>query len=185
MDQLLKALQDIIGLFERLAIEYVVMGGLAARAHGIPRATYDIDFTIAIEDEKLPGLYAEAQGLGYSIPDHQLGGWTDRVSGMPIVKFYLFIEGRKIDIDVFLARSDFQKEVLKRRQVERVNGITLWMVSAEDLILLKLLASRPRDLADVADVLFTQDQLDEAYLRDWADRLHLRDALEKALSEFR
>ena len=42
---------------ERMSIEYAVMGGLAVRAYSIPRATYDIDFTIALEHERLPELF--------------------------------------------------------------------------------------------------------------------------------
>ena len=46
---------------------------------------------------------------------------------------------------------------------------------------LKLLANRPRDLSDVADILFVQGQLDEAYMRLWADPLGIIDRLETAL----
>jgi hypothetical protein len=59
----------------------------------------------------------------------------------------------------------------------------MWVVSPEDLILLKLLAGRPRDLGDVADVLFMQCKLDETYMRRWARELSIGAQLEKALSE--
>jgi ABC-type multidrug transport system fused ATPase/permease subunit len=55
-------------------------------------------------------------------------------------------------------------------------------VSPEDLILLKLIAARPRDLVDVGDVLFIQGSLDEDYMRCWAARLHVLAELEKALA---
>ena len=48
---------------------------------------------------------------------------------------------------------------------------------------LKLLAARPRDLADVADILFVQGQLDERYLRYWAKELGIADALEARLAD--
>jgi hypothetical protein len=65
----------------------------------------------------------------------------------------------------------------------QLDGLTAWLVSPEDLILLKLLAARPRDLADIGDVLFTQGQLDKTYLRHWADELGVRAALEEALAD--
>ena len=65
----------------------------------------------------------------------------------------------------------------------QLNGLTAWLVSPEDLILLKLLASRPRDLADIGDVLFTQGELDTTYLRHWADELGVRASLEQALAD--
>jgi hypothetical protein len=48
---------------------------------------------------------------------------------------------------------------------------------------LKLLSSRPRDLADISDILFTQGELDEAYLRQGAKRLGISAALEQLLAE--
>ena len=59
----------------------------------------------------------------------------------------------------------------------------VWLVSPEDLVLLKLISHRPRDMSDIADVLFTQGQLDAAYLRHWAGELGVGDALERVLAE--
>jgi hypothetical protein len=54
-------------------------------------------------------------------------------------------------------------------------------VTAEDLILLKLLANRPKDRVDVSDILFIQATLDEAYMRRWAATLGVAVELENAL----
>ena len=40
------------------------MGGLAVRVYGIPRATYDIDFTLAVQRELLSILFEEVESLG-------------------------------------------------------------------------------------------------------------------------
>jgi hypothetical protein len=56
------------------------------------------------------------------------------------------------------------------------------LVSAEDLILFKLVAARPRDLLDVQDVLFTQGELDEPYLRRWAGPLGVEAKLDEVLA---
>jgi len=56
-------------------------------------------------------------------------------------------------------------------------------VSPEDLVLLKLIASRPRDLIDVHDILFTMGELDEQYLATWAERLEIVEALQDALGQ--
>jgi len=61
--------------------------------------------------------------------------------------------------------------------------VPVWLVSPRGPRSLKLLAGRPRDIADVGDILFTQGQLDEAYLRLWARQLGVLDPLEKILSE--
>src|SRR5687768_790130 len=69
MNELSKAIEDIVGLFDSLALQYAIMGGIAVRVYGIPRATYDVDFTAAISRESLPELFRRVQALGYSVPE--------------------------------------------------------------------------------------------------------------------
>jgi predicted nucleotidyltransferase len=183
MKDLAQALQELTGLIESRALRYVVMGGLAVRVHGIPRPTYDIDFTVAIKRSDLPGLFSAVEALGYTVADAYKSGWVDEVSGLPLVKFGLYFEDGAIDIDVFLAESPFQEEVLKRAQRHPIDGYSVWLVTPEDLILLKLLANRPRDIADIGDILFTQGALDESYLRRWADGLALSERLDQVLRD--
>ena len=88
------------------------------------------------------------------------------------------------DVDFTAAIDrDYQKQLLKRRRREELDGLSINFVSPEDLILLKLLASRPRDIADIGDVLFTQGQLDEPYMLHWAEQLGIKEALETILAE--
>ena len=175
MIDLAHALLDFVAIFERLELPYVVMGGIAVRFYGIPRATYDVDFTVAVEPDRLPELYLRVREKGYTVPEPYEAGWIDHVAGMPLVKARLYIEGRGIDVDMFLAESPYQRQLLARRRQEHLDELPIWLVSAEDLILLKLLAGRPRDFADIGDILFTQGELDYDYLRHWAAQLVVLD----------
>ena len=71
---------------------------------------------------------------------------------------------RAIDIDVFLAETPYQQELMRGARYG-AEGWEGWFVTAEDLILLKLLAGRAKDQIDVSDVLFVQGSLDAAYMR--------------------
>lgn len=183
MDDLSKAIEDIVGLFDSLGLEYAIMGGIAVRVYGIPRATYDVDFTTAIRREALTELFHRAQEIGYTVPDVYLQGWIDQVGGMPLVKIRLLLDGREIDVDIFLSESPYQASLLSRRKWARLNGIDAWLVSPEDLVLLKLLANRPRDVADVGDVFFMQGQMDVDYMRHWAAQIGVGERLESVLRE--
>lgn len=183
MSDLGSLLHEFATLFERLDAPYAVMGGWAVRLYGLPRPTYDVDFTIALPREKLPALYESAREAGFSVPDHFASGWVDQVAGMPLVKFRFHVEGRSIDVDVFLAESEFQQSVLARRREHRVAGKRAWFVSPEDLVLLKLIASRTRDLADVEDILLANPELDNAYMQRWAGPLGVENQLRSVLDE--
>ena len=182
MKDIAAALHEIVGLFGKLDVPYAVMGGFAVRVHGIPRPTHDVDFTIALERIRLPVLYEHLRELGYTVADEYNAGWVDAVAGMAIVRARLFLEGRGIDIDIFLAESPYQQQLLVRRRSEEIDGSPVWFVSPEDLVLLKLISYRPRDIADIADVLFTQGQLDGSYLRKWAAALGVSTRLDEALA---
>jgi hypothetical protein len=183
MIELSKSLEDFSRLFESLGVDYAVMGGIAVRAHGIPRPTQDVDFTAAIERNRLAELFDAASRLGYTIPEEFASGWVDQVAGMPLVRIRRYAKGKGVDVDVFLAESSFQRELLARARTELVDDQPLRVVTPEDLILLKLVSHRHRDLADVGDILFTQGQLDVAYMRRWAKELGVIDELEKVLAE--
>ncbi len=178
---LLKPLEDLIRLFDELHIPYVLMGGMAVSVHGIPRPTHDLDFTISIDRTRLNDLYSAAENLGYTTPDAYQSGWVDQVSGLPLVRIRQWIDGKTVDIDLFLAESEFQESVLVRRMECLVEGHPAWVVSPEDLILLKLIAGRPRDLGDIQDILLAQGQLDSMYLDIWSERLGVTNLLTEAM----
>lgn len=73
--------------------------------------------------------------------------------------------------------------MIERRKLVESPELTAEVITPEDLILMKLLAHRRKDLADIDDIFFVQGQLDVAYLRLWADRLNVRSRLEEFLGE--
>ena len=64
MTDLTVPFRDFVGFFERARIPYVLMGGMAVAAHGLPRPTHDVDFTIALPRERLSDLYETATEAG-------------------------------------------------------------------------------------------------------------------------
>ncbi len=179
-----EALWEIVDSLEAKQVEYVVMGGLAVRALAIPRPTNDVDLTIACDFQLLPELLRSWQSELMQVPEIYLTGWVDRIADMPLIKLKTQVDcDHSVDLDIFLCETDFQRSLLKRRQRVDVEDHSVWIVTPEDLILLKLIANRPRDLVDVSDIRFIQGQLDERYLRHWAASLEITDRLEKALTD--
>jgi hypothetical protein len=182
MKNLVKTLDALIALLNRMSVDYVIMGGLAVRAYSIPRATEDVDITLALDLERLPELYQELEEQDYVVPEPYKSGWLDELKGMHLVKLRRYLGDHSIDVDVFLVETAFQEQVMERRQIAEVEGRPYWIATPEDLVLLKLVSGRPRDWIDVGDVFFTQGDLDVAYMRQWAKELGVEQQLEKALA---
>lgn len=182
MKDVYDTLLEFVEIFGELNVRYAVMGGLAVRAYSIPRSTWDVDLTIGMDRDDLPRFFEAVEARGYSVPEAYTRGWVDQVAGMPLVKFKTYCASGTVDVDIFIAENDFQKSLLSRSEVMSTEVGSVSIVTVEDLLLLKLIANRPRDLIDVADLLFIQGDLDEDYLKHWAKRFGVLETLEEKLS---
>jgi len=79
MTDLAAVIDELASLFDSMDLPYAIMGGIAVRAHGIPRPTFDVDFTLAVPRDRLATLFAAIEGLGYTIPEQHSSGWIDAV----------------------------------------------------------------------------------------------------------
>lgn len=58
MTDLTTVIHDLAGIFDQLRLPDAIMGGIAVRAHGIPRPTYDVESTLAAPRERLDDVPA-------------------------------------------------------------------------------------------------------------------------------
>lgn len=179
-----RVLRSVVNVLSNCSIPYAVMGGLAVRLYAIPRFTNDVDITIRLRRDGLGGLFKALESIGCEIPSPFREGWLDSVSGLPLFKAEIYDEGRVVEIDLFVSESAFQNSVVERRRSVKTSEGEIDFVSPEDLILLKLISARPRDLIDVQDILFTMGDLDQEYMEDWARQLSIDDALRAAVRQF-
>ena len=152
MKKVTETLHEVVELLDRLSIEYAIMGGFAVRAHGVPRPTYDVDLALELPQDSLNRLFQELRDYDFEVPEVYETGWVDQLKGMPLLKVRRYLEGEALDVDLFLAESGFLAEAMKRRRRVDAEGRMLWVITPEDVVLLKLLAGRPRDRGDIEDV---------------------------------
>lgn len=158
-------LQDLfaraIDAVETAGIPYVVYGGIALPAWGEPVPTQDLDLVIHVDEGTVPRLMTALRTAGFRVPDDAeimfpIDTWTRATIG-----------GR--DVDLALGATEFDRVALSRAVPVELFGRTVPVVTAEDLILYKLVAHRRKDLAHVEGILLRQaEKLDVLYLRAWA-----------------
>jgi len=176
-------LLDCVQRLNRLGIAYMVTGSMASNAWGIPRTTHDLDFVI-----QLPPSQVRAFVAGFEGPDYFLDETSVRAAYQPPHQFNAIHVPSALKADFWLLKPvPFEREMFSRRVKDRWFGETIWLATAEDVILHKLYWSRispsDRQLGDVAGIVRVQwGKLDEGYLRRWAAELGLVAELESALS---
>ncbi|MBI4613626.1 MAG: hypothetical protein HY720_08460 [Planctomycetes bacterium] len=174
----------LVDLLEAEGIPYFFMGGVAVPIWGIPRATYDVDLTLSVEESGLREFLAFARRSGFAVDPVFEVGFRDVVSGMQKISIEWWTEEpRRVEVDVFLVTTDYQRAAFPRRRRVKIDGREFWVVAPADLILHKLVAGRPKDFADVQNVLLVQGVPDPEYLATWARRLGVEDLLARALRD--
>lgn len=177
------ALQRVVRALDQARIPYAILGGLAVRVYAIPRFTSDIDLMIDLDRADIPRLWQSLESAGCEVSETFRSGWLDEVSGLPLIHVTMPVQKSWIEVDLFLAECGFQRSIMERRKTIDTPAGPMSFASPEDLILLKLLAGRPKDLIDVQDILFTMGELDRPYLVKWAESLEIGPALQQALRD--
>lgn len=140
------ALASLATIFKERSVPYALIGGLAVAAWGAPRATEDIDLLADVSPS--PELDATLRAAGFEAE------WRRGAPDDPIPLLLRLRGAAGPEIDVVCATRDWEREMLNRSIRVRIpKGPETPVIAIEDLIVLKLMAGGPGDLADVADLL--------------------------------
>jgi len=179
----IEAFQKAIEALESTGIPYAVTGSWVVSAYGILRTTHDLDVVITVRDEDVAKIVAAFPQPRY---------YADEVAIAEAVSsrsFFNIIDGDStLKIDFWpLKPDDYSQEQFRRRKTVRLAEKDVWALTAEDIILAKLLwikmSDSERQWRDVESVwAIKKDELDLPYLRTWAARLSVGDLLSKVIS---
>ena len=175
-------------LLERLEIPYHVGGSVASSAHGMYRASADIDFVIDPTSDQLEAL-ARAMEPGFYVNRTAM---TEALSSRST--FNAIHDETSFKIDFFIkGAAPFDAEELRRSIRQAIGdeqGHAVLLKSPEDTVLRKLEWFRrggevsERQWQDVLSVLAASSgQLDETYLARWSRELGIADLLDRARKE--
>jgi hypothetical protein len=168
-----------------LDARWYVFGAQAALIWGRPRLTADVDVTVRLDPDRPERLVQALEARGFQLRVTQLDVFVRRTRVLPFV--YV---PNGLPLDVVLAGPGLEEMFLSRAIEVQVGGVTVPVISPEDLIAVKILAGRPRDLEDVRGILLERlQQLDLGSIRttlslleDALSRSDLRPAFEAELA---
>lgn len=166
-EELLKKIAEILW---RLDIPYIITGGVAVVIWGRPRFTADIDIVVELVVQKLKPLAKELLAIDKDVyVDEEMMRRALERRG----EFNFIHPASGLKVDFWILKNDaFDKERMRRRVRKKLAGVSFYVTSPEDLILIKLLwykeSESTRQLEDIESILRIQKKLDKAYLKQWA-----------------
>ncbi|WP_420642821.1 nucleotidyl transferase AbiEii/AbiGii toxin family protein [Candidatus Leptofilum sp.] len=162
LEPLLSPIAAIQKLIEHFDDQGIVIGGVAASILGKPRLTADADAMLLLSIEDVPQLVelAEKVGLTPRLPDVVEFAQRSRV-------VLLEHQATGINVDISLGLLPFEIEAVERSQNHQIGTISVRLPTPEDLIILKAVANRPKDLLDIAAVISSNPNLDQNRIALW------------------
>lgn len=156
---LLAALRSLIRWLRATRRRGVIVGGVAASLLGRPRLTADVDAVVLLEeDEWAP--FVEA-GADFDIVPRR----ADALAFARRARVLLRHEPSGIPLDVSLGALPFEKEMIARARLRRLGSLGIPLPRPEDLVIMKAVAHRPRDAADIEAIIATNPRIDVRRVR--------------------
>ncbi len=139
---MLARLPDVFRCLHVHDVRYVVIGGIAAIVHGVPRTTFDVDLLIEASEPNAARLLKALEAAGIDS--------AALTTPQQLLAHEITIFKDIVRVDVQTSTPGVSFEEAWHRRVEReVSGVPYWILSKPDLIAAKRAAGRPKDLEDV------------------------------------
>lgn len=180
MQDLVRSAKDLQERLQKSGIPSMVIGGLAVAMWGEPRLTRDADLKVLLGREDARRL------IDMLTPDYQLLADAPE----PTLQRFGFIFTKDVTgvrLDILLAETSFDAQAIERRKtVEIEPGLSIFVTTPEDLIIYKMISTRPRDREDAVGVMRRQkNTLDDAYVVSWLSQFEQALADSTLISEYR
>lgn len=153
-----ESVTTIIRNLNAAAVEYLVVGGLAVVAHGYVRFTADVDLLIGLDSVNVKNAVRVLKAMGYKprapVAIEELADSAKRelwAREKDLTVFSLFSDSHPgTEIDIFVEDPLGIRQALQSaKYVEIAGGVSAPICSLSDLLKLKTIAGRPKDLLDI------------------------------------
>jgi len=153
------ALQHLLDRFDERG---VIIGGIATGFLGKPRFTVDLDAMFLASFKDIPRILdlARADGIEPRIEKVEDFAGKSRVLLLRHV-------ASGANIDISLGILPFEEEVVDRSVVHKAGAISIRLPTSEDLIVMKAIAHRPKDLEDIRTIVENNPNLDLSRIEYW------------------
>ncbi len=154
------ALEKLLSHYEN---RWVVIGGVAVSMLARPRFTEDLDAMVLLSVDEVDEFIevAKRAGIEPRISEAEAFAKKNRVMLLRHVK-------SDTSIDISLGILPFEQELVERSMAYQVDdALQVFLPTPEDLIIMKSVANRPKDLEDIRALVDKYPDLDKGRLEMW------------------
>jgi hypothetical protein len=156
------AVESLQRLLEEFNDQGVIIGGIAVGFLGKPRFTADVDAVFLLSVDDIPRFLAHAQAQNI-VPRIQNADEFARRNRVLLLKH----TASETDIDISMGILPFEKEMVQRGTTKSVANLAVRLPTPEDLIIMKAIAHRPKDLEDIRTIAANYPDLDMDRIKGW------------------
>ena len=166
IDQNIAPFYNAIQAVQRLLAKFnhrgVIIGGIAVGFLGKPRYTADVDAMFLLSTDDIP-QFLESASAEKIIPRIEAAAEFARRNRVMLLKHI----DSDTPIDISLGIMPFEEETIERSKIYSFDGLKVRLPTPEDLIIMKAVAHRPKDLEDIRSIVGKQQKLDHARIELW------------------
>lgn len=133
---------EMLSALDAAGAEYLVVGAHALAAHGVPRATGDLDIWIRATPENARRVLAALREFGVPLFD-----LTANDLSRPGTVFQIGVVPVRIDLLTSISGVGFEEAWAGRVEVP-IEGVIVGVLGRKELVLNKRATGRPKDLLD-------------------------------------
>lgn len=133
---------EMLSALNAAAAEYLVVGAHALAAHGVPRATGDLDIWVRATPDNARRVLEALRAFGAPLFDLSLEDLS-----RPETVFQIGVVPVRVDILTSISGVDFEEAWAGRMPVS-VEGVAVGVIGRAELLRNKKATGRPKDLLD-------------------------------------
>ncbi len=161
-DSFLLPLKKLSDLLSEAKTRGVIIGGISVGLLGKPRFTADIDAVILLDFERIEQFIKTADKFGFKPRIKDVSAFARRSHVL------LFTHKKSgINIDLSIGLLPFEQELIERSKRFSAEGASFSIPTPEDLIIMKAVARRPKDIEDIRTIVQSQKTLDVKRIKHW------------------
>ncbi|MEO7839932.1 MAG: DUF6036 family nucleotidyltransferase [Anaerolineales bacterium] len=166
LDKSLEPFRATIESLQRLLHKFnnrgVIIGGIAVGFLGKPRFTADVDALFLLSTQEIPTFIelASAENIRPRIQNAEEFARKNRILLLKHIP-------TETDIDISLGILPFEEEMVERGGIKSFANLSIRLPTPEDLIIMKAIAHRPKDLEDIRVIRGNYPNLDVQRIEEW------------------